>query len=101
MTKDYPGEKWKNVEFDFKYVNKYKLEVSNFGRLRTTNKFSTDQILNGSFVNGYRIVRLKFFTKRDPAVQKSIDNMENSLAALVRKIKKQTEAGAKKADLKP
>lgn len=100
MVKDLSGEKWKKVVFDFDFVNQYQLEVSNMGRLKTTNKHSTDTLLNGSMVNGYKIVRLKFFAKRDPAVQKSIDNMQNSISALNRKIKKLEETKGKKTEVK-
>ncbi len=100
MTKDFAGEKWKKVNFDFKFTNKYVLEVSNFGRLRSTNKFFDKELLAGSFVNGYKIIRLKFFKDRDAAVQKSFDNMQKSAATLSRKIKKLTEAKAKKSEIK-
>lgn len=100
MTKDFPGEKWKKVNFDFNYTNNYVLEVSNHGRLRSTNKFFDKQILAGSFVNGYKIIRLKFFKERDAATQKSFDNMQKNVATLTRKIKKLTEAKAKKSEIK-
>ncbi len=100
MTKDFPGEKWKKVNFDFKFTNKYVLEVSNHGRLRSTNKFFDGALLAGSFVNGYKIIRLKFFKERDAATQKSFDNMQKSAATLTRKIKKLTEAKAKKSEIK-
>ena len=100
MIKDLSGEKWKKVVFDFKSTNKYQLEVSNLGRLRTTNKHSTGTLLNGSMVNGYKIVRLKFFRNRDASVQKTIDNMQKSIAALSRKAKKLKEEGGKKSDIK-
>src|SRR5690349_8693915 len=99
MIKDLSGEKWKKVVFDFKSTNKYQLEVSNLGRLRTTNKHSTGTLLNGSMVNGYKIVRLKFFRNRDASVQKTIDNMQKSIAALSRKAKKLKEEGGKKSEI--
>jgi hypothetical protein len=100
MTKDLPGEKWKKVVFDFKFTNNYQLEVSNSGRLRTTNKHSSGVLLNGSMVNGYKIVRLKFFSEREPAVQKSFENLQKNIATLNRKIKKLTESKAKKSEVK-
>ncbi|MCW3109474.1 MAG: Helix-turn-helix domain of resolvase, partial [Segetibacter sp.] len=38
MIKNYPGESWKEVRFDFEFTNDYRLEVSNFGRLKSYNK---------------------------------------------------------------
>ncbi len=38
MTKDYPGEKWKTVTFDFEFTNDFRIEISSYGRLRTFNK---------------------------------------------------------------
>ncbi len=70
MAKDFTGEKWKAVSFDFDYTNDFRLEVSNFGRLRTFNKISKGNILKGSMINGYRIVRLRFYTPREEKVQK-------------------------------
>lgn len=65
MKKDFPGEQWKTVQFDFKFTNDCRIEVSNFGRIRTFNKMSDGNILKGSMINGYRIIRLKFFRPRD------------------------------------
>jgi hypothetical protein len=54
--KDFPGEQWKTVWFDFEFTNDFRLEVSSFGRLRTFNKVSDGNLIKGSMINGYRIV---------------------------------------------
>ncbi len=87
MTKNYPGERWKEVEFDFEFTNDNRLEVSNFGRLRSFNKISDGNILNGSMINGYPIIRLKFFQPRDPDIAKKLVFLQNQVKSLSKKIK--------------
>lgn len=87
MTKNFPGERWKTVEFDFEFTNDFRLEVSNFGRLRTFNKISDGNILKGSMINGYRIVRLKLYVPRDENVQLKLDKQQQQVFKLARKLK--------------
>ena len=93
MTKNFPGEQWKNVEFDFEFTNDSRLEVSNFGRLRTFNKVSNGNIIKGSMVNGYRIVRLKFYRHRDEKTQTKLNNLQQQVFKLARKLKSQVNDG--------
>lgn len=86
MAKDYPGEKWKEVKFTFDFINDYKLEISNFGRLRSHNKNSKGDILNGTLINGYRIVRLKFFRPRQEKTQSKISRLQKQLNSSAREI---------------
>lgn len=87
MTKDYPGEQWKTVKFGFDFTNDFRLEVSNFGRLRTFNKISDGNIINGSMINGYRIIRLKLYTPRDEKMQSRLDYLQQQVFKLTRKLK--------------
>lgn len=87
MQKDYPGEQWKKVKFNFDFTNDFVMEVSNFGRLRTFNKISNGNIIKGSMINGYRIVRLKFFTAREEKLQKHLARLQKEVFAETRKIK--------------
>lgn len=87
MTKDYPGEQWKTVKFDFEFTNDCRIEVSNFGRLRTFNKVSDGNIVNGSMINGYRIIRLKLYTPRDEKIQNRLDYLQQQVFKLTRKLK--------------
>ncbi|MEO6071635.1 MAG: HNH endonuclease [Chitinophagaceae bacterium] len=93
MIKDFPGEKWKTVEFDFEFTNDFRIEVSNFGRLRTFNKISDGNLLKGSMINGYRIVRLKLYEPRDEKTQAHLDNLQQQVFKLARKLKSQKENG--------
>jgi hypothetical protein len=91
MAKDYPGEKWKEVKFDFDFTNDYSLKVSNFGRLKSFNKVSDGEILKGTTINGYRIIRLKFYTKRDEKVQARLNYLQQQVLKLMAKQKAQIE----------
>ncbi len=100
MIKNYPGEIWKEVKFDFEFTNDYRLQVSNFGRVRSYNMLSDGNELKGSMINGYRIVRLKFFKPRDPKIQSRISALQEEILKLNEKIKslKQSEAEQTKVD---
>ena len=100
MQKNYPGEQWKLVEFNLEFTNDFKLEVSNFGRLRTFNKTSNGNIINGSMVNGYRIVRLKLFKHREAQVQQRLDYLKQQVIKLQRNLKLLKEDKADKAVIK-
>ncbi len=96
MTKDYPGEQWKTVKFDLEFTNDFRLEVSNFGRLRTFNKISDGNLVNGSMINGYRIIRLKLYRPREKQIQAKLDHMQQQVFKLARKLKSQIQDGESK-----
>ncbi len=96
MTKDFPGEQWNTVGFDFEFTNDFRLDVSNFGRLRTFNKVSNGNIIKGSMINGYRIVRLKLYTPRNERTQAKLDNLQQQVFELARKLKSQVNNGESK-----
>ena len=96
MTKDFPGEQWNTVGFDFEFTNDFRLDVSNFGRLRTFNKVSNGNIIKGSMINGYRIVRLKLYTPRNERTQAKLNNLQQQVFELARKLKSQVNNGESK-----
>ncbi|WP_207497251.1 HNH endonuclease [Aridibaculum aurantiacum] len=85
MLKDLPGEQWKTVLFNFNFANDYKLLVSNYGRLKTYNKINKGQLLKGSTIKGYKIVRLKFYKARDAKTEERFENMHQQITLLVKK----------------
>ena len=87
MNRDYPGEQWKIIKFDTAYTNEGRIEVSSYGRIRTFNKLSDGNIINGSMVNGYRIIRLKLYIPREDTIQKRLENMQHQVLKLARKLK--------------
>ena len=86
MVKDFPGEKWKEVKFDFDFTNDMSLKISNYGRLQTTNRYSSAKILKGTSINGYRIIRLKLFKPRLQKTQVAITRLQKQVAALSKEI---------------
>ena len=96
MIKDYPGEQWKTVSFTLEFTNEFRLEVSNFGRLRTFNKISNGNIVKGSMINGYRIIRLKLFSPREEKIQSRLNYLQQQVFKLARKLKEQTQNGESK-----
>ncbi|MDQ6609339.1 MAG: NUMOD4 motif-containing HNH endonuclease [Bacteroidota bacterium] len=96
MVKDYPGEQWKTITFDFEFTNDFRIEVSNFGRLRTFNKISDGNIVSGSMINGYRIIRLKLYSPRDEKIQTRLNYLQQQVFKLARKLKSLKENGESK-----
>ncbi len=88
MTNNFIGERWKKVVFDFEHTSVNRVEVSNFGRVRTFNRLSDGDILKGSMINGYRIIRLKFFNDREETVQAKLDYIQNQISKFAKKIEK-------------
>ncbi len=84
MSKQPVTEIWREVKFDFKYTNNVKIEVSSFGRVRSTTKQNGETILKGAMVSGYRIVRLKFFKQREQNDSKRIEFLREQMAKLVK-----------------
>jgi len=93
---DYSEEIWKELNFPFEHINKIKVEVSNFGRVKTYTKFCPEGgIVNGSLVGGYPVVRLKFFKERDPELTKKFKYLRkqiNTLVASINRMKKKLDA---------
>ena len=87
MVKDYPGEQWRILKFDIEYTNDFKMEISNFGRLRSFNAISNGNILNGSMINGYRILRIRLFRPREEKMQKDLYTLRGQVLRLTKQIK--------------
>jgi hypothetical protein len=99
MFQNQSGERWKVVTFDLECTNTGRIEISNFGRLRTFNKISEGNIINGSMVNGYRIIRLKLYKPREEKVQKKLLDLQQQVFRLAKKIKWMKENGESKTVL--
>lgn len=82
MSTELLKEKWKTVKFDFDFTptNNYSLQVSNLGNLRSVN--TTDgktNIIKGSTVNGYNIIRLKFYKQREALGKRKLTTQLNEV----------------------
>ncbi len=100
MIKDFPGERWKAVKFEIDFTNDFRLEVSNFGRLRTFNKVSDGNLIKGSMTEGYRIVRLKLYRPREEKIQARFNNLQQQVYKLGRKLKSQINNDENKETIK-
>ena len=89
MEKSYTGEQWKPVVFDFEFANETRIEISIFWRIKNFNKVSKRNIIKGSMINGYKIIRLKFFSPRDEEVQKRLSYLKQQVLQLAQKAKLQ------------
>ncbi|MFT4062923.1 MAG: HNH endonuclease [Edaphocola sp.] len=86
-------ETWKEVVFDFEFTNQFRLEVSNWGRIRSFNKLSSGNILNGSITEGYRVVRLKLYKPRTARSEEKFDLMKKEISALYKAKNQQLKLG--------
>ncbi len=87
MEKVFVGEKWKPVQFDFEFINDTRVEISNFGRVKTFNRIYNGKILKGSSINGYNIIRLKFFKKRDRSATREFNELQKQVAESTQELK--------------
>ncbi len=92
MSTKFQGEKWKVITFGFKFTNDYQLQVSNMGQLKAFNKFSAGEILKGSTINGYRIIRLKLYKPKDKKKKALLEDQHQQVIALQAKINVQKHA---------
>jgi hypothetical protein len=87
MMNNFPGERWKAITFNFDFPINARIEVSSFGRIRSFNKISKGNILNGSLTSGYPIIRLKFHKPRDPEIQNHLNFLQEQVNKLAQKLK--------------
>jgi hypothetical protein len=79
-------EQWKEVTFDFNYVNALKIWISDYGRVKSESKLSSGRLLKGSMQDGYPIIRLKLFGERDRATEEMLQRFRTDIAALSKKV---------------
>ncbi len=75
-------EVWKEVQFDFDFVNDMRLEVSNFGQVRTFTKVIQGNYLKGSMINGYKVIKLKLFTERTEEIESQLQYKKKQISKL-------------------
>lgn len=87
--KDYPGEIWKKVKIKLEFATTSRIEISNYGRVKSFNKASDGNILNGGLVEGYKIIRIRFYKPREEKTQKMLDRLQKQVLKLSRELKSQ------------
>lgn len=100
MKPNLKNEKWKQIQFDFKFNNDTKVEVSDQGRIRTFNRISDGSIIKAPIINGYAVLRLKFFSARKKATVAIINSAQLKVTAQQAKINALKEKKASKQLLK-
>jgi hypothetical protein len=79
-------EIWKKVNLKFleDIVTKNVIEISNWGRVRTTNSLHKGKIIKGGLVDGYLVYKTNFYTPRQESVQKKFDKVKKEIIKLER-----------------
>ena len=85
MAKTNKAETWKTVKLDPAPAD-YKLQVSDKGNLRTYHRFSEGNILKGSVINGYRVLRLKLFEPRSEKTTRQMDRSRKKINSLTQNL---------------
>ncbi len=98
---NYFGEKWKKVKFNYENSNNYQLEVSNLGRVRSKTQFSQGNILKGSMINGYKILKISFFKNRTEEAIKKFAKIERKIIKLTKVIQELKELKEKNSIIQP
>ncbi|MEO6488655.1 MAG: NUMOD4 motif-containing HNH endonuclease [Ferruginibacter sp.] len=83
---NFAREEWKAINLGEGFTNDIRIEVSNFGRVKSYNKIKDGNLLKGSTVNGYKIIRVKLFNPRDPLTSKLFHGMQAETEVLSKKI---------------
>lgn len=89
MTQNRVEEVWKEYVFEgVENKTNYKLEVSNYGRLRSYNRFHPEgKIIRGTKVEGYPLVRVTFTRPMLPKYRKLIEPIQEQVLELNAEIK--------------
>ncbi|MEN2434807.1 helix-turn-helix domain-containing protein [Weeksellaceae bacterium A-14] len=81
-------EEWKEYPIKRKFVGFYRIEVSNFGRMRTFNSMHPEgEIVEGSIIEGYRCLRAKLRKKRNDRDVEAIESVQREIDHCNEKIK--------------
>lgn len=82
------NEIWKEYPLNIAYAGNYRIEISNYGRVRSFNKISPEgRFLKGSLQGGYPIVRLKFFKPRTKTMLAKIEEYNTEIKLISEEIK--------------
>jgi hypothetical protein len=97
------SEIWRTLKQENKgYTNQLIIEVSNFGRVRSTSSKATKRIIKGTLLEGYPAINLKYFKPVEVEAEAKIKFMRqqiNLLLSEIRKLKKEI-ANTNIADVK-
>lgn len=85
-THSFAGEEWKTIDLGEGFISNGRIEISNWGRIRTFNKINSGKIIKGGMINGYRIFRHRLFKPRHEETEKMIQELRDPVTAANKKI---------------
>ena len=81
-------EKWKTYPLEFEFEEDYKIEISNYGRVKTYNVLQPDgAIVNCSREQGYPILKKTFHKKRTESDAQKLEELDYEISIHQEKIK--------------
>ena len=81
-------EKWKTYPLEFEFEEDYKIEISNYGRVKTYNVLQPEgAIVNCSREQGYPILKKTFHKKKEEADALKLEGYDTEIAQYQQKIK--------------
>ncbi|MBS1928458.1 MAG: HNH endonuclease [Bacteroidetes bacterium] len=83
----YAREEWVDVTPPGNFTNTLRLEISNFGKVRTHPGNNKYNFLKGSMINGYKIIRLKMFRPRSAEEETKLGEYRAAISAYDNEIK--------------
>lgn len=93
----FPRETWREYIFKFKINYPFRLEISNYGRVKSFNKNAPEgRILKGTLQEGYPIIRLTFPNPVAPKDQVKLVEFDSKIKAfsiLIKALKSQLKVG--------
>lgn len=85
--KELVGEKWAMVDIDTPHVKGYKLQVSNYGRVRSITERFGVTMQKGANISGYLIVRAAFYKPRTAKKQEKANQYYEKIKDLKKQLK--------------
>lgn len=81
-------EKWKTYPLEFEFEEDYKIEISDFGRVKTYNVLQPlGKIINCSREQGYPVLKKTFHKKRSEKDALKLEKLDSEILVLQEKIK--------------
>lgn len=99
MSSTFHGEQWKAVPLPEGIINETRIEVSNFGRVRSFNKISNGNIIRGSLTEGYPTIRMKLYLPKNENDEAVVNVLRSEVTVLQKELKTLKAAKANEAEI--
>lgn len=76
-------EIWKEYSLEaYQYINKYKIEISNFGNIRTYNRLAPNgKLVKGSLLHGFPVYKFKLFQEKSEEDKNKVKAIQDQIDA--------------------